>query len=73
MSTRIRSSRTITRATARFAAVRTGSDRGMATAEYAVGTVAAAGLAGLLVSVLKSDVVMDLLLELIKRALSFVL
>ena len=48
-------------------------DAGMATAEYAMGTVAAAGLGGLLYKLLTSDFVMDLIKELIGKALSFVL
>lgn len=45
------------------------NDTGMTTAEYAVGTVAACGFAGLLFRLLTSDTVRNLLAELIKRAL----
>jgi hypothetical protein len=45
-------------------------DAGMATAEYAIATVAAVGFAGLLVIVLRSGEVQALLLGIIRRALS---
>ena len=45
-------------------------DDGMATAEYAVGTVAVAGLAGLLIKILTSDEARNLIWSLISRALS---
>lgn len=45
-------------------------DRGMTTAEYAIGTLAACGFAALLVTILRGSVVQGLLLGLIKRALS---
>jgi hypothetical protein len=48
-------------------------DDGMATAEYAVATVAACGFGGILYKLLSSDAVLDLLMDLIKRALGFVL
>lgn len=44
------------------------SDRGMATAEYAVGTVAACGFGGILYKLLTSDTVVKLLTDLVKRA-----
>lgn len=47
-------------------------DRGAATAEYAIATVAAAGFAGLLAVVLKSSPIQNLLTDLISGALSFV-
>ena len=47
-------------------------DLGMATAEYAVATLAAVGFAGLLFAVLRSGEVQELLLELVRRALSSV-
>jgi hypothetical protein len=50
--------------------VRGTSDAGMATAEYAIATVAAVGFAGLLVVVLRSGEVQGLLLGLIRGALS---
>jgi hypothetical protein len=55
---------------AKLAVVRS-DDSGMSTAEYAVGTVAACGFAGVLWKLLSSDAVTDLLFELIKKALSF--
>jgi len=45
-------------------------DAGMATAEYAIVTVAACGFAGLLVALLRSDQVRGLLLGIIRRALA---
>ena len=48
------------------------SDAGMTTAEYAVGTVAAAGLGGLLYKVLTSDVTLQLISQLITKAFSWV-
>lgn len=44
-------------------------DAGMATAEYAVATVAAAGFAGLLLLILRSDEVRGLLLGIVRGAL----
>jgi hypothetical protein len=44
-------------------------DRGMSTAEYAVGTVAAAAFAGLLFKLVTSPEVRQLLLGIIKKAL----
>ena len=45
-------------------------DAGMATAEYAIATIAAVGFAGLLVVVLRSGEVQELLLGLVRRALT---
>jgi hypothetical protein len=45
-------------------------EAGLATAEYAVATVAAVGFAGLLIAVLKSDTVRGLLEGIISSALS---
>ena len=45
-------------------------DRGMSTAEYAVGTVAACGFAGLLFKVLTGDSVSRMLRDLVERALT---
>jgi hypothetical protein len=42
---------------------------GMTTAEYAVGTVAAAGLGGILIKILTSSEVEHMLLSLFERAL----
>lgn len=47
-----------------------GGEAGMATAEYAIGTVAAAAFAGVLLTVLKSGTVKGLLTGLIQTALS---
>lgn len=44
--------------------------RGMATAEYAVGLCAATGIAGLLLKLLTSDTVSNLLLSIIQKAFS---
>jgi hypothetical protein len=44
------------------------NDDGMTTAEYAVGTVAAAGLGGVLLKLLTSDAVRQMLLGLIQQA-----
>jgi len=49
------------------------SDSGMVTAEYAVGTIAAAGFGGLLLKVLNSSVVHDFLQQAISRALQMFL
>jgi Protein of unknown function (DUF4244) len=46
------------------------SDAGMTTAEYAVGTVAACGFAGVLYKLLTSSTVVSLLTGIVKRALS---
>ncbi|MFV0425500.1 MAG: DUF4244 domain-containing protein [Beutenbergiaceae bacterium] len=46
------------------------ADEGMATAEYAIGTLAAVGFAGLLLVILKSDQVRSMLVDIIQRALS---
>lgn len=45
-------------------------EAGMATAEYAIATLAAAGFAGLLLAILRSDEVRGFLLEIIQQALS---
>jgi hypothetical protein len=42
----------------------------MTTAEYAVGTVAAAGFAGILIKLLTSPPVQELLMKIIERALT---
>jgi hypothetical protein len=47
-----------------------GADAGTATAEYAITTIAAAGFAGLLVVILKSNEVRGLLMGLVRSALS---
>lgn len=45
-------------------------DAGMATAEYAIATLAACGFAGLLVTILRGNEVRGLLLGIVQRALS---
>jgi hypothetical protein len=47
-----------------------GHDAGMATAEYAIATLAACGFAALLLTLLRSGEVRSLLFGIIKRALS---
>jgi hypothetical protein len=47
-----------------------GRDEGMATAEYAIATLAACGFAGLLVAILRGDEVRGLLTGIVERALS---
>jgi hypothetical protein len=47
-------------------------DRGMSTAEYAVGTVAAAAFAGLLFKIVTSPEVRKMLLAIIHRSLNLV-
>ncbi len=58
----------------RFPQARAGAadrlDAGMATAEYAIATLAACGFAGLLVAILRGGQVQSMLLGIIKRALS---
>jgi uncharacterized protein DUF4244 len=51
---------------------RRGGDDGMSTAEYAVGTVAAAAFAGLLFKIVTSPEVRRMLLTIIHRALNLV-
>lgn len=68
-----RRGRTRGRRAALAARVRSGwavGEAGMATAEYAIATVAAAGFAGLLVAVLRSDEVRGLLVGIVRGALS---
>jgi hypothetical protein len=61
----------VTRVVATIRAVRSrGADAGMATAEYAVGTVAACGFGGVLYKLLTSETVLKLLTSVIKRAFS---
>ena len=45
-------------------------DTGMATAEYAIATLAACGFAGLLLALMRSGEVRGLLLGIIRRALA---
>jgi Flp pilus assembly pilin Flp len=46
-------------------------DRGAATAEYAIATMAAVAFAGLLVVIMRSDEVKEILFDLVKSALTF--
>ena len=46
-------------------------DRGSATAEYAIATMAAVGFAGLLVIIMRSDEVRGMLTELVRTALTY--
>ncbi|MFT2752160.1 DUF4244 domain-containing protein [Clavibacter sp. Sh2088] len=56
----------------RRALVHRGSgDSGAATAEYAIATMAAVAFAGLLVVILQSDEVRGMLLDLVRRALTY--
>lgn len=50
------------------AAVRRTGERGMTTAEYAVGTVAACGFAGVLYKLVESDTVLGFLTDLVRKA-----
>ncbi|MEZ5184319.1 MAG: DUF4244 domain-containing protein [Candidatus Nanopelagicales bacterium] len=52
---------------------RLAAEDGMSTAEYAVGTVAAAGFGGILVKLLSSPDVQEVLWQVIQKAFSFVL
>jgi hypothetical protein len=56
---------------ARLAARLGGSERGAATAEYAIVIMAAVGFAGLLVVIMRSDAVRTILTDLVQRALTF--
>lgn len=49
---------------------RSSDDRGAATAEYVIATMAAVGFAGLLVTILKSEEVKQMLLEMVRNSLS---
>ena len=48
------------------------NDSGMTTAEYAVGTIAAAGLGGLLIKIFTSPEMQDLIWKMIQQAFSYV-
>jgi hypothetical protein len=54
----------------RYTRSRRGFDEGMATAEYAIATLAACGFAGVLLAVLKGGAVKALLTGIIRDALS---
>jgi Flp pilus assembly pilin Flp len=47
------------------------NEEGMTTAEYAVGTIAAAGLGGVLIKLLMSQEVQDLIWKIIQQAFTF--
>ncbi len=53
----------------RWAALRRTAEAGMATAEYAIATLAAAGFAGLLLLILRSAEVRGVLLGIFRQAL----
>lgn len=55
---------------ARWQQLRRHGEAGMATAEYAIGTLAAVGFAGLLLVILRSEQVRSLLLGIVQSALS---
>ena len=55
---------------ARFRTIRARREAGVATAEYAVATVAACGFGGVLYKVVTSDQVAKLISDVIKRALT---
>lgn len=61
----------VSRTAARARAFRR-KDDGMATAEYAVGTVAACGMAGVLYQVITSEAVTGLLSDLLEKALAWI-
>ncbi len=46
-------------------------EAGAATAEYAIATMAAVGFAGLLVVIMRSDEVKEILLDLVRSALTY--
>ena len=50
-----------------------GDERGLATAEYAVATVAACGFGGVLLKILGSATVTELLTDLLRKALGLVM
>lgn len=56
---------------ARTLITRPRGDDGVATAEYAVATVAACGFGGVLIKLLSSQPVMNLLVKAVTKALSF--
>lgn len=62
--------RGVDRLRARWQLVARSPEAGMATAEYAIGTLAAVGFAGLLLVILKSEEVRGMLVSLISSALS---
>ncbi|WP_255522707.1 DUF4244 domain-containing protein [Clavibacter sp. VKM Ac-2542] len=61
----------VARAVRRALLCRAAGDGGAATAEYAIATMAAVAFAGLLVVILQSDEVRGMLLDLVRRALTY--
>ena len=55
---------------ARWQVLQEQREAGMATAEYAIGTLAAVGFAGLLLVILRSEQVRSMLLSIVQSALS---
>jgi hypothetical protein len=55
---------------ARWRVLQERREAGMATAEYAIGTLAAVGFAGLLLVILRSEQVRSMLLSIVQSALS---
>ncbi|WP_420113899.1 DUF4244 domain-containing protein [Pseudactinotalea sp.] len=55
---------------ARWRVLQQQREAGMATAEYAIGTLAAVGFAGLLLVILRSEQVRSMLLSIVQSALS---
>lgn len=55
---------------ARWRALAERAEAGMATAEYAIGTLAAVGFAGLLLVILRSEEVRTMLVGIVRSALS---
>lgn len=64
------SNRIASRITRTQQAVQDRTEAGLATAEYAIATVAAAGFAGLLLVILRSDEVRGMLMSIVQSALS---
>lgn len=67
---RLRNSRAMAALRLRLTAVTCTAERGSTTAEYAIVTLAACGFAALLVAIIKSDAVRDMLLSIVRSALS---
>ncbi|GAB2604793.1 DUF4244 domain-containing protein [Pseudactinotalea suaedae] len=65
-----RLSRTAAALRVRWRALQERGEAGMATAEYAIGTLAAVGFAGLLLVILRSEQVRSMLLGIVQSALS---
>jgi len=63
----------VARTRAVFTSQRLRDDEGLTTAEYAVGTVAVAGLGGVLLKLLTSDLVRDLIWNIIRGAFTALL